>query len=507
MKTVKFLFAFLVISACLINIQAATNINNAPFFQEKFTKDRVWDAQRSPAYPIAGRNWTISGLKAALEANGSAINWGTGRYLRFVAEADIFKSANSLLDDISNSYKYNVVLKLYENNGTLVKIVSRWGRIIGIGDKGFIYEAEGRYGSFFSASDLNASAVVTYKPGITKVSKLSELVNTSDLSKGTEIKVAETPKNISSTAFFNTKFTKGKVWDAQRSPAYPVVGQDWTISGLKIALEANGSAINWGTERYLMFVAEADNAKTAISLVDDINNNGTKYKISLKLFESNGTLVKVVSGWGKIIGIGDKGFMYEAEGRYGSFFSMSDQTASAVTTYKPSLANTTKLSEIAKLTTNTIVVKQDPVTTQTTPETAPVQKCNFKVIYNNTDMLFQEVSGLDSEAQQIEYKQGNSPALSVVKMPGITKMGNVILKKGIFKTTGQKSDCYELLSKSNTSKSTIVICLMDENGSVSMKWSLKNAWINKMTGIGNSPDDLTVESIEIAHEGITMESK
>ena len=336
MKTVKFLFAFLVISACLINIQAATNINNAPFFQEKFTKDRVWDAQRSPAYPIAGRNWTISGLKAALEANGSAINWGTGRYLRFVAEADIFKSANSLLDDISNSYKYNVVLKLYENNGTLVKIVSRWGRIIGIGDKGF---------------------------------------------------------------------------------------------------------------------------------------------------------------------------MYEAEGRYGSFFSMSDQTASAVTTYKPSLANATKLSEIAKLTTNTIVVKQDPVTTQTTLETAPVQKCNFKVIYNNTDMLFQEVSGLDSEAQQIEYKQGNSPALSVVKMPGITKMGNVILKKGIFKTIGQKSDCYELLSKSNTSKSTIVICLMDENGSVSMKWSLKNAWINKMTGIGNSPDDLTVESIEIAHEGITMESK
>jgi hypothetical protein len=135
-----------------------------------------------------------------------------------------------------------VVLKLYENNGTLVKIVSRWGRIIGIGDKGFIYEAEGRYGSFFSASDLNASAVVTYKPGITKVSKLSELVNTSDLSKGTEIKVAETPKNISSTAFFNTKFTKGKVWDAQRSPAYPVVGQDWTISGLKIGFFLSLSA-------------------------------------------------------------------------------------------------------------------------------------------------------------------------------------------------------------------------------------------------------------------------
>ena len=44
----------------------------------------------------------------------------------------------------------------------------------------------------------------------------------------------------------------------------------------------------------------------------------------------------------------------------------------------------------------------------------------FKVeIGSLKEIAFKEVSGLDAEAQIIEYRHGNSPQFSTIKMPGI----------------------------------------------------------------------------------------
>lgn len=64
----------------------------------------------------------------------------------------------------------------------------------------------------------------------------------------------------------------------------------------------------------------------------------------------------------------------------------------------------------------------------------PLPKFHFKVTWDSTEMIFQEVSGLDTEAQIIEYRHTNSPVFSTVKMPGIAKTGNITMKKGIFKS-------------------------------------------------------------------------
>jgi CspA family cold shock protein len=186
MKSIKFLIlsAFMAVSVFFVKAQGLSNINDANFFKTKYTKEKVWDAQRSPANPVAGTDWTLNGLKNALEASGTPVQWGTGRYLMFVAEVDNAKGANSLIDDINNNgTKYNISLKLFESNGTLVKVVSTWGGLIGQGDKGFMYEVEGKYGTFFSTVDLNASSVVTYKPALAKVTKLSEIISSSELAK------------------------------------------------------------------------------------------------------------------------------------------------------------------------------------------------------------------------------------------------------------------------------------------------------------------------------------
>jgi len=376
MKSAKVLFLFFLVrmSVLTANAQVPGEVTLTNFFQTKYTRDQVWDVQRSPAYPKAGQEWTLSGLKNPLDASGSAIDWGKGRYLLFVLDVKPLLGFNQLVDDVNNSgKKYAVTLKLFESNGTLVKVVSKWGKFIGLGAQGCMYEAEGRYGTFFSTVALSTSTTIKYKPTVAGVTKLSEL------SKGV-IRPDESPKATAQSLFFNVKYTKNQVWDAQRSPAYPVAEKDWTLSGLKGALDAGGASIQWGTGRYLMFTPEADPKNGQIALADDVSKNGTKQNISLKLYESNGTLVKVVSKWGKLIGMGAQGFMYEEEGRYGVFFSATDLIANAKIVYKPAIRAVTKLSELSNISTQSKPAESTKSNIATRPAETPGNNSLIKLV-------------------------------------------------------------------------------------------------------------------------------
>jgi len=178
MKSLKILFVFTLMAMSLLSTKAQRpgNYNQAGIFNTKFTRDQVWDVQRDPAYPVAGQDWTLSGLNNALDASGATIDWGVGRYLMLVAEADNSNGRNSLSDEGNRTgARQNVTLRLFENNGRLVKVVSKWGKIIGMGEQGFMYEEEGMYGTFFSAIPVNRNAVIRYKPNFATVTRMSEL--------------------------------------------------------------------------------------------------------------------------------------------------------------------------------------------------------------------------------------------------------------------------------------------------------------------------------------------
>jgi hypothetical protein len=178
MKSLKVLFVFAMMALSLISAQAQRpdNFNQAGVFNTKFTRDQVWDVQRDPAYPVAGQDWTLSGLNNALDASGAKIDWSTGRYLMLVAEADRSNGHNSLADDGNRTgSRQNIALKLFESNGQVVKVVSKWGKILGMGAQGFMYEEEGRYGTFFSAAPVNKNSVIKYKPNFATVTRMSEL--------------------------------------------------------------------------------------------------------------------------------------------------------------------------------------------------------------------------------------------------------------------------------------------------------------------------------------------
>ena len=139
----------------------------------------------------------------------------------------------------------------------------------------------------------------------------------------------------------------------------------------------------------------------------------------------------------------------------------------------------------------------------------PMAKFYFKVMWDSTEIAFQEVSGLDTETQIIEYRHGNSPVFSTVKMPGIAKFGNITMKKGVFKSDNKYWDWYKQIKLNTIKRVPITISLLDEAGAPTMTWKVLNAWPTKITATdikseGNEP---SVETIEIAHEGITIENK
>jgi phage tail-like protein len=138
----------------------------------------------------------------------------------------------------------------------------------------------------------------------------------------------------------------------------------------------------------------------------------------------------------------------------------------------------------------------------------PLPKFYFQVKWDSEVMSFQEVSGLDIEAQIIEYRAGDNPVFSATKMPWLKKSGNVTMKKGVYKSDNKFWAWFSQIKMSTIKRLPITISLLDEAGGTTMVWTLTNAWPTKITGTDLKSDgnEVAIETIEIVHEGITIDN-
>lgn len=138
----------------------------------------------------------------------------------------------------------------------------------------------------------------------------------------------------------------------------------------------------------------------------------------------------------------------------------------------------------------------------------PMPKFRFEVDFGTelTKIVFQEVSGMDVENQIIEYRKNNSPLFSVEKMPGITKYGNITMKRGIFVNDNTFWDWHQQVVMNTIKRRTVVIKLLDETGNITMQWTLMNAWPTKITSTDLKSDgnEVAIDTIEIAHEQLII---
>lgn len=137
----------------------------------------------------------------------------------------------------------------------------------------------------------------------------------------------------------------------------------------------------------------------------------------------------------------------------------------------------------------------------------PLPKFYFSVALGSDDKVtFQEVTGLESETKVIEYRHGNSPIFYPIKMPGLGRVGNVTMRKGIFVKDSKFWDWYSEIKLNTIERRTVVINLLDETGTPKMVWTLNNAWPTKITGtdLKSEGNEVAVESVEIAFETLTV---
>ena len=137
----------------------------------------------------------------------------------------------------------------------------------------------------------------------------------------------------------------------------------------------------------------------------------------------------------------------------------------------------------------------------------PHGKFNYKVEIDGLEAGgFSEVTGFDASIDVIEYREGDMTQ-TPLKIPGLKKYANITLKQGLV----DSMVLYEWMTaglEGDVERKTLTITLLDIAGSPAASWQIINAWPVKYTApdFNATSSAVAIESLEIAHEGMTRVS-
>jgi phage tail-like protein len=140
----------------------------------------------------------------------------------------------------------------------------------------------------------------------------------------------------------------------------------------------------------------------------------------------------------------------------------------------------------------------------------PLPKFHFQVEWGGTKIGFTEVTGLEVTTDVIEYRDGASPEYHKIKMPGMQKYSNITLKRGKFKSDNEFYDWWNTHQLNQIERRDITVSLLNEKHEPVFVWKIKNAWPIKVNATDLKSDagtEVAIETMEIVHEGLTMEAR
>ena len=139
----------------------------------------------------------------------------------------------------------------------------------------------------------------------------------------------------------------------------------------------------------------------------------------------------------------------------------------------------------------------------------PLPVFHFSVKLGTEELGFSEVSGLTQENQAIEYRDGSFPEYSSIKMPGLRKFNNITLKRGIVKGDNKLFQWLSTIKLNKVERKDLTISLLNEEHQPVMVWKVHNAFPVKVEGpqLKASGNEVAIESIEIAHEGLELQNE
>jgi phage tail-like protein len=142
------------------------------------------------------------------------------------------------------------------------------------------------------------------------------------------------------------------------------------------------------------------------------------------------------------------------------------------------------------------------------PAQYPLPVFHFTVEWGGSRVGFSEVTGLTQENLVIEYREGSSPEYSSIKMPGLRKFSNITLKRGIVKGDNQFFAWLSTVRLNTVERRNVIVSLLNEAHEPVMVWKVMNAFPVKVEGpqLKASGNEVAIESIELAHEGLELQN-
>jgi phage tail-like protein len=138
----------------------------------------------------------------------------------------------------------------------------------------------------------------------------------------------------------------------------------------------------------------------------------------------------------------------------------------------------------------------------------PMTALHFRVSWGdaNNTVSFSEVSGLTLESEPIEYRGGDDITLTVRKLPGLRKYGNVTLKRGIMPAENGFFEWWNTIQSGIVQRRTVTVSLLNETHKPVMTWEIQQAWPVKAEGpsMNAKGNEVAIETIEFAHEGMKV---
>ena len=139
------------------------------------------------------------------------------------------------------------------------------------------------------------------------------------------------------------------------------------------------------------------------------------------------------------------------------------------------------------------------------PRTDPLRNFRFKLEIDGIQAAaFSEVAIAETTTEAIDYREGTDP-MHVRKLSGLTKFGNITLKRGIT----DSMDIYNwhkqiMAGQVQTNRKKVTIVVVDEAGSDKARFVVTDAWPTKYdpSDLNAKGNEVLIELLELVNEGI-----
>lgn len=121
---------------------------------------------------------------------------------------------------------------------------------------------------------------------------------------------------------------------------------------------------------------------------------------------------------------------------------------------------------------------------------------------------FSDVSGLGTEVNYSEYRNGNDKLNTARKVPNTYKQEDVTLKRGLVGDTSTVFAWIKATREGTIDRRNVVITLLDEARNPVLVFRLLNAQPKKWVGptlAAKGGGEVAMEELHLVHEGVTVE--